>query len=131
VICNKIALHDERCNAILGKKSGENLLLFFFVVHQAGAVAACLCHLHAILVAQLVGLLHELLHLLHDHLVLLLILLLVGHLLGLLLRLLVARRIVRYLLLWLLWGLIPGIGYLVTASGGRSTSLLSLSCGLF
>lgn len=86
----------------------------FLLVHQAGTVATCLSNLYAILVTQLVGLLHELLHLLHDHLVLLLILLLVGHRL-LLLRLLVAGRIVRRLLLRLLWGLVPGVRYFATA----------------
>ncbi len=100
------------------------------IIHQAGTVAASLCHLDAILVAQLVGLLHELLHLLHDHLVLLLILLLVGHLR---LLLLVAGRIVRHLLLLgLLRGLIPGVGNLVTAdSSTAALLLLSLSGGLF
>ena len=88
----------------------------FLLVHQAGTVATCLSNLYAILVTQLVGLLHELLHLLHDHLVLLLILLLVGHRLLLLrLRLLVAGRIVRRLLLRLLWGLVPGVRYFATA----------------
>ena len=104
---------------------GNNRL--FLLVHQAGTIAACLCNLHAILVTQLIGLLHELLHLLHDRLILLLILLLVGGL-----RLLVAGRIVRHLLLLrLLWGLIPRVGNLVTT--GRSTTLLllSLTCGFF
>ena len=91
-------------------KRGDRL---FLLVHQAGTVATCLSNLYAILVTQLVGLLHELLHLLHDHLVLLLILLLVGH--RLLLLLLVAGRIVRRLLLRLLWGLVPGVRYFATA----------------
>jgi len=106
------------------------LLLLLLVVHQAGAVATCLCHLHTILVTQLIGLLHELLHLLHDGLVLLLVLLLVGHL-WLLLWLLVAWRVVRHLLLRLLWGLIPGVGYLVTTSGLATTALLGLACRFF
>jgi len=101
------------------------------VVHQASAIAACLSHGNAILVAQLVGLLHELLHLLHDGLILLLILLLIGHL-RLLLRLLIARRIVgNLLLLRLLWRLIPGVGYLITTRGLTATALLSLACGFF
>ena len=104
------------------------------VVHQAGAVAASLCHLDAILVAQLVGLLHELLHLLHDHLVLLLILLLVGGLL--LLRLLLLRLVSwgivrRLLLLRLLCLIVPGIGDVVAAHRAATLLLLGLACCLF
>lgn len=106
---------------------GNNRL--FLLVHQACTITACLCNSNAILVTQLVGLLHELLHLLHDHLVLLLILLLVGHLL---LWLLVSGREIRHLLLlWLLRGLIPGVGYLITTSGRGTASLLGLASGLF
>ena len=81
------------------------------LVHEACTVAACLCHSHAILVAELIGLLHELLHLLHDHLVLLLILLLVRHLR---LLLLIAGRVVWCLLLRLLRCLIPWVGDVTT-----------------
>ena len=82
------------------------------LVHEACTVASCLCHSHAILVAELIGLLHELLHLLHDHLVLLLILLLVRHRL---LLLLIARRVVRCLLLLrLLRCLVPRVGDVAT-----------------
>lgn len=39
------------CNTILCELQWRILLLFLLlVVHQASAVAACLCHLHAILV---------------------------------------------------------------------------------
>ena len=105
------------------------LLLFLLVVHQAGTETALLSNLHAILVAQFVGLLHELLHLLHDLLILLLILLLVG-VLRLLLWLLIAGRIVRGLLLWLLRSLIPRIRNLVIAHGATATLLLGLPSGL-
>ena len=107
------------------------LLLLLLVVHQAGTVAACLGNLHAILVAQLIGLLHELLHLLHDHLVLLLILLLVrisGLLL--LLRLLVDGWEIGRLLLWLLRGLIPWVGD-VSAARRLAPALLCLTGSLF
>ena len=84
------------------------------LIHEAGTVATSLCNSHAILVAQLIGLLHELLHLLHDHLVLLLILLLVRHL-RLLLGLLVAgRKVWSLLLLRLLRGLVPRVGDVAT-----------------
>ena len=101
------------------------------VVHQAGTHAALLGNLDAILVAELVDLLHQLLHLLHDGLVLLLILLLGG--IGLLLRLLVSGREVGYLLLLLrrLLVLRPRIGDVVSANAAASTALLSLSCGFF
>ena len=98
------------------------------LVHQASAITARLGNSYAILIAELVSLLHQLLHLLHDGLVLLLILLLVGHLR--LLLLLVAWRIVRHLLLRLLWLIIPRIGDFVTADGASALLLLGLSCGL-
>ena len=97
------------------------------LVHQASAITARLGNSYAILIAELVSLLHQLLHLLHDGLVLLLILLLVGHLR---LLLLVAWRIVRHLLLRLLWLIIPRIGDFVTADGASALLLLGLSCGL-
>ena len=126
--CDKIVSHHGDATQSCVRCDGEFwLLLLLLVVHQASAVAACLSHSHAILVTQLVGLLHELLHLLHDGLVLLLVLLLVGHL-----RLLIAGRIVRHLLLlWLLWGLIPGIGYLVTSRGLTASALLCLAGSFF
>ena len=108
--------------------TAKNLLLLLLVVHQAGAYTALLRNLHAILVAQLIDLLHQLLHLLHDSLLLLLILLLGG---VLLLRLLVARGEVRYLLLLrLLRSLVPGVGDIVTAYGTTAGLLLCLACGL-
>ena len=112
----------------MGEKSGENLLLLLLVIHQAGTVAASLCHSNAILVAQLVGLLHQLLHLLHDGLVLLLILLLVGH--RLLLRLLVARGEVRNLLGGLLV-LGPRVRNLITTDRSSTTLLLLSLSGSF
>ena len=94
------------------------------VVHQAGAHAALLSYLDAVLVTELVSLLDELLHLLHDGLILLLVLLL-GRVL--LLRLLVAGRIVRHLLLLrLLRCLIPWVGNLVTTCGLSTATLLLL-----
>ena len=96
------------------------------LVHEAGTVAACLRYLHAVLVAELVGLLNELLHLLHDGLILLLILLLVG-----LLRLLVAGRIVRRLLLWLLRGLVPWVGNFVATCVLSAPGLLLGLAGSF
>ncbi len=101
------------------------------LVHEASTIAASLCDSHAVLVAELIGLLHELLHLLHDHLILLLILLLVRHL-RLLLGLLIAWRVVWCLLLRLLRCLVPWVGNFTTTDCSSATLLLlSLASGFF
>lgn len=116
----------------LGMDESNCLLFLLLVVHQAGTEASLLGNLHAILVTQLVGLLHELLHLLHDHLVLLLILLLVrisGLLL--LLRLRIDRRKVGCLLLGLLRLLVPRVGNIFTTRHLATALLLGLACSFF